>query len=215
MAVETRLKRIKRKRTFLAFNPGGIEMATLDQNRVKKNAAKMLPQRLHHTARVVKDQEVTRKFYEDVIGMPMVAAWTEVGQIPEIPNEKINFCHTFFALADGGAMAFFQFAKPEAYEIHKAKVQTGFNHIALAVSREAQDAIQARLEAAGYSVRLLDHGYCRSIYVSDPDQLTLEFTSDPKDAKKLAEMQGKTAHATLKRWLSGDYTSNTTDLRHS
>jgi len=189
-------------------------MSTLEKTNVRKVAAKMLPQRLHHTARVVKDQEITRKFYEDVIGMPLVAAWTEVGQIPEMPNEKINFCHTFFGLTDGGAMAFFQFAKFEVYDIYKAKVQTGFNHIALAVSREAQDGIQARLEAAGYSVRLLDHGYCRSIYISDPDLLTLEFTSDPDDAMKLAETQGKTAHATLKRWLGGDYTPNN-DLQHS
>jgi hypothetical protein len=50
---------------------GGIQMATFEKNRAKKISAEMLPQRLHHTARVVKDQEVTHKFYEDVIGMPM------------------------------------------------------------------------------------------------------------------------------------------------
>ena len=30
-----------------------------------------LPMRLHHTAYVTKDQEKTRQFYEDVIGLPL------------------------------------------------------------------------------------------------------------------------------------------------
>ena len=34
-----------------------------------------LPQRLHHNARVVKDHEKTRQFYQDVVGMPLLATW--------------------------------------------------------------------------------------------------------------------------------------------
>jgi len=183
-------------------------MTNLVKTRATAAASQILPKRLHHTARVVRDQEATRKFYEDVLGMPLVVTWTEVGEFAEVPNEKVNYCHTFYALADGGALAFFQFAKPEIYEMYKAHVESGFNHIALAVSREAQDELQARMEAAGYSVRVIDHGYCRSIYTSDPDQLTLEFASDPSNAARIAEAQGKSAHATLKRWLGGDHTSN-------
>lgn len=183
-------------------------MTDTAMTRAKPATAQILPQRLHHTARVVRDQEATRRFYEDLIGMPLVATWTEEGEFPDVPNEKIYFCHTFFALADGGALAFFQFAKPEVHEIYKAKVQTGFNHLALAVTREAQDELQARLEAAGYPVQMIDHGYCRSIYTRDPDDLNLEFTSDPSNAAQIAEHQGPTAHASLKRWLDGDRTPN-------
>ena len=32
-----------------------------------------LPIRLHHHAFVVKDQKATRRFYEDVVGLPLVA----------------------------------------------------------------------------------------------------------------------------------------------
>ena len=32
------------------------------------------PMRLHHNAFLTDDQEATRKFYEDVIGMPLVAS---------------------------------------------------------------------------------------------------------------------------------------------
>lgn len=33
------------------------------------------PQRLHHQAFCVKDQEVNRRFIEDVIGIPLTATW--------------------------------------------------------------------------------------------------------------------------------------------
>ena len=36
-----------------------------------------LPDRLHHTVYTTKDMEKTRRFYEDVIGLPLVATWSE------------------------------------------------------------------------------------------------------------------------------------------
>jgi glyoxylase I family protein len=36
-----------------------------------------LPLRLHHYAFVVRDQEVNRRFFEDVLGLPLVATWCE------------------------------------------------------------------------------------------------------------------------------------------
>ena len=33
--------------------------------------------RLHHNAHVTTDMEVVRKFYEEIIGMPLVATWCE------------------------------------------------------------------------------------------------------------------------------------------
>ena len=35
------------------------------------------PTRLHHYAFPTKDQEATRAFYEDMIGLPLVATWSE------------------------------------------------------------------------------------------------------------------------------------------
>ena len=37
-----------------------------------------LPLRLHHHAFVTTDQAATRTFYEDIIGLPLIATWTEV-----------------------------------------------------------------------------------------------------------------------------------------
>lgn len=35
-----------------------------------------------------------------------------------------------------------------------------------------------RLEAAGYETMTIDHGYCGSLYVTNPNGLNLEFTVD-------------------------------------
>ena len=174
---------------------------------------KALPQRLHHNARVVKDHERTRHFYEDIVGMPLIATWAEVGHFPEFPERPISYCHTFYGLADGGALAFFGFAEPDVYEAVKAKTQSRFNHIALAVSPELQAQIKQNLEKGGHKTSFIDHGYCQSLYVSDPDNLTLEFTSDPKNVAEINEWQVKTAHETLSTWMSGDRKPNN-DLRH-
>ena len=174
---------------------------------------KAQPQRLHHNARVVKDHERTRHFYEDIVGMPLLATWAEVGQFPEFPERRVSYCHTFYGLADGGALAFFGFAEPDVYEVFKAKVQSAFNHIALAVSPELQAQIKQNLEKAGHKTAFIDHGYCQSLYVSDPDDLTLEFTSDPKNIAEIDEWQAKTAHETLSRWVAGDRKPNN-NLRH-
>ena len=40
-----------------------------------------LPTRLHHNAYVTRDMEATRHFYEDLIGMPLVATWCESDEL--------------------------------------------------------------------------------------------------------------------------------------
>jgi hypothetical protein len=55
---------------------------------------------------------------------------------------------------------------------------------------------------------VLEHGYCRSLYVEDPNGLLLEFTVDHPDVEKISGDRRKDAHSVLKRWLAGDYTSN-------
>jgi hypothetical protein len=40
--------------------------------------------------------------------------------------------------------------------------------------------------------------------------MLLEFTADAPGAEKINEARKHDAHATLKRWLAGDHTSNNT-----
>ena len=172
-------------------------------------SAPKIPSRLHHTAYVSKNLDATRQFYEDVIGLPLMATWCESDMLF---GAERTYCHCFFGLGDGGALAFFQFARPEDQELFGPKMpDTPFHHIALKVDEEAQKGIEQRLRAAGYQepkMYVLEHGYCRSVYAVDPDGMIVEFTVDHPEADKINVKRKQDAHTELKRWLAGDHTSN-------
>jgi glyoxylase I family protein len=84
-------------------------------------------------------------------------------------------------------------------------------HIALKVDQATQAAIEERIQAAGYTASdtfVLEHGYCRSVYIKDPNGLLLEFTLDAPDAERIAAERQADALPTLRRWLGGEHTSN-------
>ena len=173
--------------------------------------ASKLPSRLHHNAYVTHDQEKTRAFYEEVIGLPLMATWCESD---ELFGKMRTYVHTFYGIGDGGALAFFQFADPADQAQFAPKMPfSPFHHIALTVDAETQAQIEERIEKAGIKppgTFVLEHGYCRSVYVTDPNGLMLEFTRDHPDATKIARERRADAHQELKRWLAGDHTSNNT-----
>lgn len=80
------------------------------------------------------------------------------------------------------------------------------------VDQDTQDALKARLEAAGYfesgEAYPLDHGYCWSLYVFDPSGLLVEFTVDHDDVDQINRDKAASAHADLAQWLGGDHTPN-------
>jgi glyoxylase I family protein len=156
------------------------------------------PNRLHHAAWITLDSEETRHFYEDVLGVPLVATWCE-----EMNGQ--SYVHTFYAMRDGGALAFFEYADPQRRESLEFKSP---GHLAFEVSDATQADLIARLEANGFEYRTTDHGYCRSLYVTDPNKLGLEFTVDANDVAAINEHQQTNCHADLKRWLAGDHTPN-------
>ena len=165
---------------------------------------------IHHVAYVVRDQEATRKFYEDVLGLRLVATWAEIGPFPGF-DDTLEYCHTFYELPDGSALSFFAFADHDAYKTLRNR--NGLAHVALSVTPAAQAEMRTRLQEAGYEPRFIDHGYVQSLYVEDPDHLSVEFTAEPSNAGDVARSQRQMAHATLARWLGGDHTPNN-DFRH-
>lgn len=164
-----------------------------------------LPRRLHHAAWVTRDMEVTRRFYEDVVGLPLTATWAEKNSAT-----GREYCHTFFEIGDGGALAFFQWADQDENPIEL--VSPG--HIAFECDAETQARIKQSLEDAGYETRVTDHGYCVSLYVDDPNNLRLEFTVDHPEIERIMTGQRGSAHADLERWLAGDHTPNN-EMRQS
>lgn len=175
----------------------------------KKKPEARLPTRLHHTAYVTRDMEATRKFYEDVIGLPLLATFCEKD---ELFGAERTYMHTFFGLADGSALAFFQFADPADQEQFGPKMPfSPFHHIALHVDADTQRELEARIKAAGYTEPehfVLEHGYCRSVYVTDPNGMIIEFTHDDEAALQDADSRRAKAHSELKRWLAGDHSIN-------
>ena len=173
------------------------------------------PQRLHHHAFAVKDQEANRAFIEDILGIPLTATWCE-RSFNAVLGRHVDYCHTFFEMADGGALAFFQFADPDAYEMNRAHFgdKGGSWHVAFKVSQATFEELESRLRAADLQYRRTDHGYCVSMYVKTPDGLPLEFTVDAPDIVAIAAMRRADAHSELKRWLAGDHRPNNDQRPH-
>ena len=164
------------------------------------------PLRLHHHAFVVRDQEATRRFYEEIIGLPLVATWCEE---EDFGAGLVSYCHTFYEVADGSCLAFFQFAdSAAAEEFGLAGSPSPFDHVALLATEDIREAVAGRAAAAKARTRLIDHGYCKSLYVEDPDGLLIELDVDAPSAIDDATKNRANAHAELERWRAGDHTSN-------
>lgn len=171
-------------------------------------ATTSLPSRLHHNAYVVKNLEVTRKFYEDVLGMPLLATWCEKASLF---GKDRTYCHCFFGLADESALAFFQFATDDDQaEFGPELPHSGFRHIALKVEKDLQAELIANVTKHYDAEKfyILEHGYCHSLYIIDPDGLIVEFTVDHPDVEKINADVLPIAHSELERWLNGDHTPN-------
>ena len=173
------------------------------------SAKPVIKSRLHHNAHVTRDMEAVRKFYEEIIGFPLVATWCEK---TDLFGKVRTYMHCFFDIGNGESLAFFQFKdEDDAEEFGPELPLSGFRHLAMKVDQETQDGIRDRLAAAGVTAPdtyILNHGYCYSLYVFDPAKLLIEFTVDHEDMDQINAEQKEKAHTELARWLSGDHAPN-------
>lgn len=156
---------------------------------------------LHHFAYKCANAEETRRFYEDVMGFPLVHV-IEEHDVPTTTGDVVSFLHIFFQMADGRYLAFFDLGDERICAKDPATPQFA-NHLALAV--DGEDALLAakdRLEAAGLEVvGPMDHdGFVRSIYFWDPNGVRLELTYTIAGEEAAAQSKSS-AHAQLKRWV--------------
>ena len=125
-------------------------------------------QGINHLALVTPDMDATVRFYVGVLGMRL-AATTMAGPMR----------HYFFEMGRGNTVAFFEvegaetFAKPAGGPSDRA-IQ--LDHISFDVPDEhALEMLRKRLLAAGSEVTtVVDHGFIRSVYFTDPNGIALE-----------------------------------------
>jgi catechol 2,3-dioxygenase-like lactoylglutathione lyase family enzyme len=125
---------------------------------------------INHLALITHDMDATVRFYHGVLGARLVA---------HLGTEA--FRHYFFELGPENTVAFFEyrtlqltpFAKPAGVPDPRA-VQ--FDHVSFNLpDEEALLTLRARLKEAGSEVTdVVDHGFIRSIYFTDPSGIALE-----------------------------------------
>ncbi len=153
--------------------------------------------RLHHLAYVTADTAATVAFYEGVLGMPLVHAIMG----PEVPSTKAPYphIHTFFRLASGETLAFFESPDLHHQPPERRPGYEDFEHLAMAVDTRADvDQWREYLEAQGLEVITNDHGIIYSLYFRDPvNDIRLEITTtiDPTWSDR-----GTSAHQAVDDW---------------
>ena len=149
---------------------------------------------LHHIAYRCRDSEETRKFYEDFLGLPLVAA-LEIGETKT--GRATQALHTFYRMDDGSCIAFFE-APDMAFDF---KPQHDYDlHIALEVSPADLEAMFAKGKAAGIETRgISDHRFIHSIYFRDPNGYVVELTAKAPGNDEATDGR-KAATQTLAAW---------------
>jgi catechol 2,3-dioxygenase-like lactoylglutathione lyase family enzyme len=125
---------------------------------------------INHLALITDDMDATVRFYHGVLGARLVAT---IG--------TPDFRHYFFEFGLENTVAFFEytgvkhdtFAKPAGTPDPRA-VQ--FDHLSFNLpDEESLHSLRNRLKAAGSEVTdIVDHGFIRSIYFTDPNGIALE-----------------------------------------
>ena len=162
------------------------------------DTAPVAVQGLHHFAWRCRDSEETRRFYEDLLGLPLV----HVIKSDVVPStgEFCPYVHIFFQMRDGSYIAFFDLGDDTA-ALPSPNTPAWVNHIALRVdSMEELLAAKARLQAAGVEVLgVTDHHIIGSIYFFDPNGIRLELTT-PTVPKSEMDAAALHARADLDAW---------------
>ena len=155
-------------------------------------------QKLHHYAYRCRDAEQTRAFYEDLLGLPL-AHIVEADNVPST-GEYSPYVHLFFQMRDGSYIAFFDLGDNTA-TTPDPETPRWVNHLALEVaSVEELETAKGKLEDAGVDVLgITDHGFVKSIYFFDPNDIRLELTCRLSTAEEDRAAAGK-AHEKLRAW---------------
>lgn len=131
---------------------------------------------LHHFAWRCRDAEETRRFYEDLLGLPLV----HIIRADNVPStgENYPYVHLFFEMREGSCIAFFDLGDDHASD-PSPNTPAWVNHLALHVDSLADvERAKKKLQDAGVEViGPTDHHFVKSIYFFDPNGVRLELTT--------------------------------------
>lgn len=144
--------------------------AELREKYLRPVAERQSPGRgIHHAALICSDVEQTIRFYQDVLGFPLVEL---------VENRDYHgSSHFFFDLGNQTLLGFFDF--PGLGLEPGIEAIGGVQHIAISMPRDQWERAQKRLEAAGVEYVGPDRGIEESMYLKDPDGIQIELLSDP------------------------------------
>jgi catechol 2,3-dioxygenase-like lactoylglutathione lyase family enzyme len=139
---------------------------------------------INHLALATRDMGMTTRFWRDLLGMRLVAAFGKPG-----------YRQYFFEVSEEDLIAFFEWPGVEPVEEKDAgRVVKGpfvFDHVSLGV--ENDDALwdlKESLEANDIWVsEVIDNGFIHSIFTFDPNGISLEFTLPGEMRKEGPEPQ--------------------------
>lgn len=135
----------------------------------------------HHVAIATNDLEATHRFYTEVMGFDLVK--TVVGETMEGGWAR----HVFYDTHQGGLIAFWDI-HDETLPEFDASISRGLglpgwtNHIAFdAPTLEDLATMRNRWLDHGETVVEINHGWCTSIYIGDPNGIMVEFCTTTVD----------------------------------
>ncbi len=123
---------------------------------------------VHHLALICSDPERTIRFYQDVLGFPLVELFEN--------RDYEGSTHFFFDIGAGNMLAFFDFpglgleAVPEGLG--------GVQHVAISVEPETFVELKRTLDAHGITYIGPDRAE-ESVYFKDPDNIQIELIRQP------------------------------------
>jgi catechol 2,3-dioxygenase-like lactoylglutathione lyase family enzyme len=130
----------------------------------------------HHVALATRDVKATHAFYTGPMGFELVKV--EVGETPAKGWAR----HLFYDTGNGELIAFWDLHDDSLPPDWSPAISEGMglpvwvNHVAFG-ARDEED-LQARCQRwldHGLDVLEIDHGWCRSIYATDPNGIMVEF----------------------------------------
>jgi glyoxylase I family protein len=157
--------------------PGGAELAAVRARRaeLKQQYLRPLADRpastvhgVHHLALIAKDVEETIRFYQGLLGFPLV-------ELVENRDYR-GSSHFFFDIGNRNLLGFFDFPGHD----HPDFTETigGVQHLALSTSPEEFVAVRKRLDDAGIDYIGPDRGIDNSLYIRDPNGVGIEFYAE-------------------------------------